>query len=377
MVGGKKLSLNEEDLRALFEDSNTELGDIIASDNMMAAAELQTIASGTDQGVAFNKMMAENLQTDSLKAGARRALVKTMKVPGDIVAALGNVPRIMTALDVMNSRNWGSVREMMAAVNKELRVYHPTIQSLSPIERQKIRPLFSYYTWLRGAHVAFLQMAVNHTATMLIPSKIFYNQALANEMGPGSIGNLWGNKEQTPGYLDYSVYGPTVAGPRGGIVYRPSALPLDVLDTWNIQYDPSKTVDQNTFNSIASVGQSIIGKNINMVAQPGIEWITGTDPSTGKPSTVKDIGTAADSLLSNLGTNQLFQGLGLYTPLNKGPESKNPMTDRDRQLKLLNFFTGQRIMDVGTPSNIKNARSEQSARIKSFLQQLQDNQQGQ
>lgn len=374
MVGGKKLKLNEEDLRALFEDANVELGDVIATDNMVAAAELQTVASGTDQGVAFNKMMAENLQTDSVKAGARRALVKTMKVPGDIVAALGNVPRIMTALDVMGSRNWGSTREMMAAVNKEVRIYHPTIQSLSPIERQKIRPLFSYYTWLRGAHVAFLQLAVNHTATMLIPSKIFYNQALANEMGPGSIGNLWGNKEQTPGYLDYSVYGPTTAGPRGGIVYRPSALPLDLLDTWNIQYDPSKTVDQNTFANIAGVGQSVIGKNINMVAQPGIEWITGTDPSTGKPSTVKDIGTAADSLLSNIGTNQLFQGLGLYTPLNKGPEAKNPITERDRQLKLLNFFTGQRVMDVGTPSNIKNARSEETARIRRLIEQLQQGQ---
>lgn len=374
MVGGKKLSLNEEDLRAIFEDSNTELGDVIATDNMVANAELQTIASGTDQGVAFNKMMAENLQTDSLKAGARRAMLKTMKVPGDVVAALGNVPRIMTALDVMGSRNWGSVREMMAAVNKELRVYHPTIQSLSPVERQKIRPLFSYYTWLRGAHVAFLQMAVNHTATMLIPSKIFYNQALANEMEPGSMGNLWGNKEQTPGYLDYSVYGPTTAGPRGGIVYRPSALPLDILDTWNIQYDPTKTVDKNFFNNINGLGQSVIGKNINLVAQPGIEWITGTDPSTGKPSTVKDLQSAGDSLLSNIGTNQLFQGLGLYTPMNKGPESKNPITDRDRQLKLLNFFTGQRVMDVGTPANIKNARSEQSARIKSFLEQLQENQ---
>lgn len=374
MVNGKKLRLNEDDLRALFEDSNVELGDVVATDNMVAAAELQTVASGTDQGVAFNKMMAENLQTDSLKAGARRALVKTMKVPGDIVAALGNVPRIMTALDVMNSRNWGSTREMMAAVNKELRTYHPTIQSLSPIERQKIRPLASYYTWLRGAHVAFLQLAVNHTATMLIPSKIFYNQALANEMGPGSMGNLWGNKEQTPGYLDYSVYGPTTAGPRGGVVYRPSALPLDVLDTWNIQYDPSKTVDQNFFGSLSTVGQSVIGKNINMVAQPGIEWITGTDPSTGKPSTVKDLATAGDSLLSNIGTNQLFQGLGLYTPLNKGPESKNPTTERDRLLKLYNFFGGQRIMDVGTPSNLKNARSEETARIKRLIEQLQQGQ---
>lgn len=213
-------------------------------------------------------------------------------------------------------------------------------------------------------------MATDHTAAMLIPSKIFYNQALANEMEPGSIGNLWGNKQTTPRYLDFSTYGPTVEGPRGGMVYRPSILPLDVLDTWNIQFDPTKTVDKQTFDNLNGLGQSIIGKNMNLVFQPGIEFITGTDPSTGKPSTVKDLQTATDSLLSNIGTNQLFQGLGLYTPSNKGPESANPLTDRDRQLKLLNFFGGQRIMDVETPANVRNATTDQNARIRRMYEQL-------
>jgi hypothetical protein len=183
-------------------------------------------------------------------------------------------------------------------------------------------------------------------------------------MDPGSIGNLWGDKEDTPSYLNSSTYGPTSQGPRGGIVYRPSVLPLDVLDTWNIQFDPTKSVDKQAFDNINSVGQSVIGKNINMVFQPGIEFITGTDPGTGSPSTVKDLKTAGDSLLSNIGTMQLFQGLGLYTPPNKGPDSTNPLTERDRFLKTFNFFTGARAMDTGAPSSVKNARSDYNARMK-------------
>jgi hypothetical protein len=369
VVGGSKV-YSDEDLLGLLADYNVALGDVVASDNMIAFSEQQALLSGTDQGASFQKMMLTGLNADALKAGARRAYYKTLKAPGDLVAYLGNMPRIATALDVMHSRAWGSEREMMDAVIKEVNTYHPTIQSLSPIERNKIRPLFSYYTWLRGAQLAFLKMATDHTAAMLIPSKIFYNQALANEMEPGSIGNLWGNKQTTPRYLDFSTYGPTVEGPRGGMVYRPSILPLDVLDTWNIQFDPTKTVDKQTFDNLNGLGQSIIGKNMNLVFQPGIEFITGTDPSTGKPSTVKDLQTATDSLLSNIGTNQLFQGLGLYTPSNKGPESANPLTDRDRQLKLLNFFGGQRIMDVETPANVRNATTDQNARIRRMYEQL-------
>jgi hypothetical protein len=137
-----------------------------------------------------------------------------------------------------------------------------------------------------------------------------------------------------------------------------------VLDTWNIQFDPTKSIDKQAFDNLKSVGQGVLGKNINMVFQPGLEFLTGTDPSTGSPSTVKDLKGAGDNLLSNIGTMQLFQGLNLYTPPNKGPDSANPLTQRDRELKLLNFTFGQRVMDTGAPSSVKNARSDYNARMK-------------
>ena len=368
-IGGKK-TLSDEDMITLLRDAGALRTNISANDELIQMAELRSFQTGTDQATSYNKTMLEKTNAKQAGATAKRIWLTATKPAGDAVAYAGNIPRVATALDVLKKGSFRNREDAIRAINEELNIYHPMIESLSAWERQKVRPLFSYYTWLKGAHYAMLKMATEHTAAMVIPSKIFYNQALANQMDPGSIGNLWGDKEDTPSYLNYSTYGPTSKGPRGGIVYRPSALPLDVLDTWNIQFDPTKSIDKQTFDNLNTVGQSVIGKNINMVFQPGIEFITGTDPGTGSPSTVKDLKTAGDSLLSNIGTMQLFQGLNLYTPANKGPDSSNPLMPRDRELKLLNFFGGQRIMDTGAPSSIKNARSDYNARMKRIQEML-------
>lgn len=368
-IGGRK-TISDQDMIDILRDSGALRTNVAANDEMIQMAELQSFATGSDQATSYNKMMLEKAGAKAGMANAKRVWLTATKPAGDAVAYAGNIPRVATALDVLKKGSFKTREDAIRAITEELTTYHPMIESLAAWERQKIRPLFSYYTWLKGAHYAMLKMAVEHTAAMVIPSKIFYNQALANQMGPNSIGNLWGDKNNTPSYINYSTYGPTSTGPRGGIVYRPSVLPLDVLDTWNIQFDPTKTVDKQTFDNLKAVGQGVIGKNINMVFQPGIEWLTGTDPSTGKPSTVKDIQSAGDSLLSNIGTMQLFQGLGLYTPPNKGPESKNPITERDRYLKILNFTLGQRVSDVDTASNLRNAQMDFNARLKRIQEQI-------
>lgn len=362
-IGGRK-TISDEDMILLLRDAGALRTNISANDELIQQAELRSFATGSDQATSYNKLKLEKTQLKATGADIKRVWLTATKPAGDAVAYAGNIPRVATALDVLKKGSFKNREEAVRAINEELGIYHPMIEQLSAWERQKVRPLFSYYTWLKGAHYAMLKMATEHTAAMVIPSKIFYNQALANQMDPGSIGNLWGDKEDTPSYLNYSTYGPTSKGPRGGIVYRPSALPLDVLDTWNIQFDPTKSVDKQAFDNLKSVGQGVLGKNINMVFQPGLEFLTGTDPSTGSPSTVRDLKGAADNLLSNIGTMQLFQGLNLYTPPNKGPDSANPLTPRDRELKLLNFAFGQRVMDTGAPSSVKNARSDYNARMK-------------
>lgn len=373
VIGGKQVKMSRQELTNRLIDANILTGDIHVNDSAGMYEELiamtaKSQAENAERGVLIKKLAA-GLNSEAL----HRAWSKAIKPAGDTVAYMGNIPRAGTAMRVAKSKSWNSVEEMFAAMNEAVNMYHPTIQSLSATERRGPRLLFTYYTWLRGAHNAFIDLAVNHTAAMTIPSKILYNQSIAAGFEPSSIGNLWGDKQDTPSYLNYSTYGPTMTGPRGAMMYKPSVLPLDVLDNWNLQFDPTKSVDQQTFQNLMQTGR-MFGKNVNLLAQPGIEFLTGTDMATGKPTQARDLQSAVDRGLSNIGTIQLLKSLGLYTPASKAEGTANPQTARDEQIAGLNFWLGLRQSDIYTPSNIKNAQSEQGARTTAILKEYYKNQ---
>jgi hypothetical protein len=141
-----------------------------------------------------------------------KATTKFERPFGDFAAAYGNAPRINTAMAVMQSRSWKSEAEMWAAMAEKVHTLHPTTYSLSASERRYPRLLANYYTWLRGAHNAFLYMAMNHTAATTVYSKVQYNLAETQGLEPTSISTPWSDKSKSPSYLNYSVYGPTAVG---------------------------------------------------------------------------------------------------------------------------------------------------------------------
>ncbi|MFM5967848.1 MAG: hypothetical protein ACKOQ8_02240 [Micrococcales bacterium] len=363
VVNGKKVHLEAEQLNNLLEDANVHVRDQVTNDTDGLRWKFEAEAGGTAADKQYRNAMLGLIDKSAMSRVAQ-GWQKFVKPAGDLNAYVGNGIRAAHALKVMRSRNWSSLEELRNAMNEMINTYHPTIQSLSASERKSPRMIFSYYTWLRGAHTAFFELMTNHTAAMLIPSKVFYNQAQTTDQeGAYSLGNLWGDKTKTPGYLNYSTYGPTLNGPRGPMLYKPSILPLDVLDTWNVQFDPTKSADVQVIDNAKSVMRTV-ASSINMVAQPGIEAITGVDLKTGNKSTVKDLPTAMDKLASNVGFMQILQGIGAYTPSNKGPDAANPLTQRDRDLKTINWWTGGKFADTTKPSDIKNAKTEANARQK-------------
>lgn len=369
MIAGKKRFLPKEELVRLLADTNVFVKDFAANDSDGARWLIESMLGGNETEQLKNAML-QKLQKATDASRIARGWQQIVKPAGDFTAYLGNGIRGGHALSHIQSRVWANMEELTASLNEMVNLYHPTIQSLSAAERKAPRMLFTYYTWLRGAHATFLELMLNHTAAMTLPSKVFYNQAvLSNPETAYSIGNMWGDKSNSPSYLNYSVYGPTGQGPRGGTLYKPSILPLDVLDTWNIQFDSTLPADQNLFNGLKSVGRTL-GASSNILMQPGFEFITGTDVKTGKPSQVKDLATAADKMLSNVGFMQLLKGMGVYTPQNKIDNKTNPLTDRDRELAGLNWWTGLKFGDVNTTSNVKNARTEEAARKKRIAEIL-------
>lgn len=155
-------------------------------------------------------------------------------------------------------------------------------------------------------------------------------------------------------------------------MWKPAILPMDVLDNYQLSYDPAYTLDENAAKNATALGRGFIGKNLNLFAQPVLEGLTGSNPATGKPSQVKDAQTFMDKLFSMTGFYGIAKATGAYTPPNKGQDSKNPLTQRDRDLLMQNWLLGLKQSDVYTPANIGNAQSEQTARYNAWMQQYMD-----
>jgi hypothetical protein len=371
LIQGKKVTFDNETLRVMFDDkgglTNPNSNDQLQGAYEAAIGDPLTVLSADEKALKKTQLTKYREGVSKVAGGFQKAISPA----SSFVSYASNIPRTAHAIHVMRSRNWSSVDEMMGAVVDKLNLNHPTVASLTGWERKYPRSIFTYYTWLKQAHAATINMMMHHTAAVTLFPKIQYNRAEEQGMQPISFGQPWSNKRDTPSYINYSVYGPTYSGPRGAMMMKPAVMPMDVLDTYNFSYDPNFTLDQNFVRNFGQLGQGVIGKNINILAQMPLELITRTNPSTGKPSQVKDAETLMDRLFSLTGASSLAKGLG-YTPPNKGEDSANPLTQRDRDLLLQNWLLGLKQSDVYTPANMGNAQSEQSARYNAWLKNYQN-----
>lgn len=310
---------------------------------------------------------------DKAAAASRKAQQALAKVPGDFTAAYSNVTRIATAMRVMKSRGWTSVDDAVRAAADEVNKLHPTVQSLASTERKWGRLFFTYYTWMRVAQAAFIDMAVNHTAALALIPKAQYTAQSTQGYRPQSFGVPFVDKNALPSYYSYSVFGPNITGPQGPRAIRLPFMPLDVLDFWAISYDPALTPYDNVMSADFGGFGLAEGRNqVNVLLKtaaaitPGIRY----DFDTGRASNIDTLAEVGDEILSNFGFTSLLTGAGLYTPQRYlNPDSTNQLTNEDRKRLLLNFFSGLRAVDYNRPVNLENAKREQTNRLKSINQQ--------
>jgi len=365
IINGKTKTFNVEELIKIGEDSGGIINSLFDDRvlNLYDEVISNPIKFGTEAEQVYNKELGKTFQE-----GVRRAASKfqtTLKPVGDFAAYYGNIARMATAMSIIRRGNFKSEADMLRQISEAVSKYHPTLQSLTAFERKRIRPITTYYTWLRVAHGAMFKLVMDHTAAVLLYPKVQYE--LSQEAGyePNSFGKPWDPKQQTPSFLSNSVFGPITEGPNGPMVWKPSILPMDVLDNYSgFSYDPAYTGEQNVFKGISAT-QSLVGKNINTILQLPLEFATKTDVRYGTPSTVKDMPTFADRLFSMTAFSGIAQGLG-YNPPGK------ELTDRERELKNISFFLGGKPIDVNKESYQKYSQKEQSARMKAFLEQYQN-----
>ena len=362
-----KVMITTEELRQAFKERGIIIGNIFQDD--IAGLYESVISDATLTG-------ARNEVRKVIVSKINQGIGAVERPFGSVASYYGNALRAGHALSVIQSRSWKNVNEALDAALEQVNRYHPTIQSLAGKDRRTGRMIFTYYTWLRVAHNAVLDMAMNHEVAMLTTFKAKHTQEEQAGMAPPSIGNAWADTQNTPSYLNQSIYGPSMTGPQGPTVTGESIMPLDVADTWKFTYDPARTLQENiagnlwSGNTVGNTGWSIgrvIGGNLNPFLRRPLELISGGDLQTGTPSRIKTIQDLVESLAGDFGPTQLAKGLGWWTPTNKLPQNTtNPMTDADRQQILQNWLSGQKQKPIYTPANLKNAYTEQNARAKSL-----------
>jgi hypothetical protein len=367
VINGKKQTLPDDFWVGIGEDTGTATDNMVTNDiqGLYESAQARGLEAGARGEVA-------KTQYAKIKDGFDRAI----KPAGDVTAYYSNISRFASMFNIVDGKNWSSIEEMKRAITDHVALYHPTITSLAATERRYPRAIFTYYTWLRVAHNVLIDMALNHTAAITLYPKVQYQASAEADYQPVSLGNAWGViKQTTPSYMNFSVYSPMgEEGPRGPVIFKPSILPMDVLDTWNWTYDPYKSWDENNMTNIGTTLQKTASMT-NVVAQPIIEGFTGTDLLTGQRKEIKNARELSDEIISNLGYGTILKGIGAWTPQNKLPENtSNPITDRDRELYRQNWTFGLKRQDTQTISNQRNAQSEQTARMNQFMKWYTDQQ---
>jgi hypothetical protein len=349
-----------DDIYPMLRERNLVMGNIYAND---LQGLYDSVLSDATEAVGPKATLAQQ------KLAKVREGLHTIEEPfGSFSSWYSNIPRIATAIRVIESRSWKNMNEALDAAVTEVNRFHPTIQSLSATERKNIRPIFTYYTWLRGAHYAFIDMAIHHTAAMTLFSKAQYNNINQQGYQPTNIGNPWAQNTAIPNYIDYSVYGPQKGIGGEPMLFKASFLAQDVLDTWKFSYDPAYGVFANAQNNVDAATRTIMGSTA-LIAKPGLTQLTGVDPATGRPSKVDSFATLADAATSNFGFMNLYKGLGGQTFAQQAGEA--PLSSEgEKQLWLTNWITGQRQQRILSPANIKNARIENSQRTKAIVDRM-------
>ena len=376
-----RINLSDEDLINLFEDWGIIEESIYQQDIV-----------GLVDNLDRDGLPGGRLETGKrLSAYGREALRRTTKVPGDLVANSGNIPRIAHALELLNRRAWKSIDQAMDAVSSEIAIFHPTAKSLTAAERQFGRFATTYYTWMRMAQVGMLKMVAENIRTITAIQKTLYEwnrEQMGDDNRPINVGTGYGGDPNlAPSYLSSTSGVGRINGRNLQAILAPLgiAVPEGLLDKelqfifplmyndaanyWKADFDPYRDVEGEIISGL--VGGSgngmnpgvlgVLGKNISLIGEPIVGMLYNRDPATGKRLDFKTFGDVLEyTLAKNTGFGAPIKALGL------DPNA----TEEERFIAALSSLVGMQIQNPQTEANVQNAKNQANARTKEFAEQI-------
>lgn len=354
---------------------------IAGKQRVITRADLARIAMRTniatssllnDEGGSFY----ETVLKDTFTSGPRRQLAKSaltrlhlgiqnklMRPVGDATAIYTNVPRLAGAIEEMMSRPWKSEQEMIAAMAARTHLYHPTVQSLASAERKYARVAIGYYTWLRVAHSAMIDMLHNHAFGLTVGPKIFNNIREAQGIEQQNPANPWDQNLVIPQNMRGSVYGPIADSPSGIVAAKPSIWTMDIMDQWQWYTDPfvgDVNPDYVQGKNWEKLTDYLMGSS-NPILRQIFQELVHKDFSTGAQFYDNSWSAIVDRAFQLLGPYQALKAVDLVTPVGK------TVTPEQRFVAGLNWLTGMKF-SLPMQAGIQGAgKKEDSARLKAIV----------
>jgi hypothetical protein len=273
-----------------------------------------------------------------------------------VAAIRDNVARYALYMRELRRGGYNSIEEAILTASRKVHEVHPTVGTLTNVERKNARRAFYFYTWQKQALFKVLEMAANQPAIITMPSKLQYALATAGGVNPESFGDGWDPEGLYASYFTNSVFSPQEIDPvLGAVGVRPASPQLDVIDAFfsKVYTKPGLGFWESLGDlSANTIGGVVVGNATPLFKIPA-ELATGTKTSGQR------IDNLGEYLLDQSGLGGITRSLG-YTPWGeqRSDFKEGAYGEADRERQAWNLFTGFKSTYYQSPASLEIARQE-------------------
>lgn len=241
-----------------------------------------------------------------------------------------------------------AVRKASFDTTTRVRKFHPDGSDLTPFERQYMRRIIPFYSWVRKAIPLVIETGVAKPGRQMVYPKAMYNWAAAQGIDLEGYGDPFPADQIFPSWISDSTQGPLWGGAGAYAGFKPGIPSADIADDYLA--NPAQTM------------KTVFG-SMHPFARVPIELMTKTKLRTGGPITdMSDyidaqvpMGTYIDQLAGGRSLSTGFTQQNNQSPSNVGYEAAS----MPQGTGFLNWLLGAGITDYSKPSYEKFAQLEQ------------------
>jgi hypothetical protein len=243
---GKRMSFTPEQLHDLLESTGIKITNNTVEDYTYRNSQL--VRDGN---------LLRKLATPFI--GTTRAL-------GEFASRRDNLFRFQHAIGLLRGTNrrapkvFRNIDEARDYLQREIFEWHPTAQSLAPLERNVMRRMFLFYTWQRLALNRVLESVIDDPFRLGVVPKAVQNASAAMGGDPQGPGHPMPNDVRLPTFAREHILGPAWYDENGEVNSIAVNSPqLDLFQTFfgGFGYDDSMSAMENVQFNVSEVGKLV------------------------------------------------------------------------------------------------------------------------